>query len=123
MQHSSTTPLQAARVQNGTSLKDVGGLLWVGEEGASVVRLVKRTGDCRAGGHVSVRSTNEKLGSLETAGLGCGAHASPCQGARGSSGCREPLPFLTTSLAQNAAQMRVIYWRASYNEFPFEVPR
>lgn len=114
-----STPLPAARVKICTGLKDVGGLLWVGEEGVSVARpapfTVKRASDCRAGGHVSVRTENEKFGSLETAGLGCGAHASPCHGVWGSSGCREPLLFLTTSLAENAAQMRVIYSWPCYN--------
>lgn len=91
----------------------------MGEEGVSVAFLalftVKRACDCRAGGHMRERTPNEKLGSLETAGLGCGTHASPCHGVWGSSGCREPLLFLTTSLAENAAQMREIYCRPRYN--------
>lgn len=89
------------------------------EKGVSAVSpapfTMKCASDCRAGGHVSVRTTNEKLGLLETAGLGCGAHASPCHGVWGSSGCRELLLFLTTSLAENATQMRVIYSRPCYN--------
>lgn len=50
----------------------------MGEEGTSVVRLapftVKRAGDCRAGGHVSVRTTNEKFGGRSKQPVWAAAH-------------------------------------------------